>query len=225
MQVMWDNGSTFLYLDGACHYWVQGGVAWDGVRTGTLTGSEQDDLKASIQWSSWAGAYGNRWPAVDTVDDAADLYFTKQGSFVVSSVCDRTSAPATLKVLCSAWTSQVSALWQRGVPLEAEVWTVLVRMDSGTYPSIPHASWPLSVPLATLSINVDAASNLGYGEGVHFLGSDAKALRSLRTMYQDGNYRTQGVLGLPVDGEKDAVDLLFLRDALPFEDSRGLVRP
>jgi len=141
-------------------------------------------------------------------------------------LCGPSSAPAFVKDLSARFEDMARPLWSAGAPLDGQgVRIIAVRLDPGTYAFVPHASWSLAVALQSISQDAGTAQLQGYGHGLLFEGSDATRLRALRAMYVAGNYRQQGVPGLPVDGEGGAIYLLFIRDALPFEDTSGIVRP
>jgi hypothetical protein len=222
-QVMFENGSVFLYVDGHCGYWAQTEDVWAGTHSGLLTEAQAGQVERDVHYADW---FSGDWKAPTLVDGSFDLLYDTSVKLSCSSLCGSSAAPAFVKDVTARFEELIRPLWNAGAPIGDDgVRIIAVRLDPGAYAFVPHASWPLAADLKRISQDPGAAQLQGYGHGILFQGSDATQLRALRTIYQGGNYRQLGVPGLPVDDRAGAGYLLFVRDALPFEDSLGLVRP
>jgi hypothetical protein len=221
-QVLFENGSPFLYVDGNCRYWVQSDDGWAGSRSGVLTPSQASQLEADTHYADWIRG---DWRTPTLADASLDILYDTSVKLSCSSLCGSSSAPDFLKDVTARFADIVRPLSTGGGALQDQrVRISVVQLDPGAYDFVPHAAWPLAVALQGIAQDQGTAQMQGYGHGLLFQGADAEKLRALRATYVAGSYRQLGVPGLPID-DGGQVYLLFVRDVLPFEDASGLVRP
>jgi hypothetical protein len=90
---------------------------------------------------------------------------------------------------------------------------------------IPTTEWEGPTPLAELAVTPTDyySTQLDYGDHPVADGLDVDEMRRIRELYISGSLGDFGYQFLPITD--DGIQyLVFVRDTLPFEDERGLVR-
>jgi hypothetical protein len=151
-QVIFENGSVFLYVEG---YWAQTADVWAGTRSGVLTDAQAAQLEADAHYADWSRG---DWRTPGLFDASVDLIYDTSVKLSCSSLCGPSSAPAFVKDLSSRFEDRVRPLWSAGAPLDGQgVRIIAVRLDPGTYGFVPHASWPLTIALQSISQDAGTA--------------------------------------------------------------------
>jgi len=215
-------GYPFLLLDGICTYWTGGGWSEDmlgrdrPVRTGVLTEVEVETLERAL-------------PIADVA--ALDDCQPEPGSFDVPVRGIRVGGGVAWceskgPVFDAAWKivrALAAQLWTEGTPVTGPL-HVAVRGASTTSNPAPYP-WPLVEPLRSF-----APPDGRYDPGTSYTVSDPAAtakLRALRDQYLADRAASSGLYsnwdGLKAADTADA-GFVFMRDAIPYEDARGLLQ-
>jgi len=220
-----ENGSPSFMVDGSCTYWMSGGWVEDalsrdlGWRTGQLDASLQQELERAIP--------------VASLGDLEDCV-SNAGSFDMST---RSFRAATSRARCiqggprfeAAWSfiqSHSADLWAQAVPLDGRMRVEAVPPTSGddskTY------AWPVGEQLSAFLLpQTSEANDLSFVSGVSRLITDLTASKQLRLLRDQYISDRRAAPGLFHDGQQmtdpSSTALVYLRDELPYEDSRGLL--
>jgi hypothetical protein len=227
MQVMWENGSRFVYVDGTCRYWALPPLPrWAEVRTGVLTPLEEQALISRLRYESWSGWAGELHPGSGLLD--ADVVILSEGMRPPATVlcfggCIGAPVPPELQGVAGGLADLAAELWSAGVPVSGDVWFVLVREEVSELP-VQYWDWPLAADASGLAIGELEASELAWGHGHRASAADADALRALRAEFASSPV-AELVPHLPIKDARGDRYKLFLRDAMPYEDEAGLIRP
>jgi hypothetical protein len=215
-----ENGFPSLLLDASCNYYMSGGWAEPGdalgrdrgVRRGKLDGADLEALGRELPLGR-----------LDRLSDCSDAAEMIDGS-------PRTIADGSGTASCAgrgasfdaAWNwiaSRAAKLWAASAPMSGDVWLSAVVVKDGD--DSPAFEWPLAEPLRSFIIPENALFESGVSRRVS--GPEAQALRRLREDYLSA--RTKAPAGF-YDGQKMSNGglsaVVYLRDALPYEDERGL---
>lgn len=218
-----ENGIPSFGLDGQCTYyinggWVNGALDADlGWRYGTLPQEVLDALDAGLDLSHLEGLQ-DCGSSEALFDVAPWILASAQSKAACVSPGPRLSKAVALIE------SRALALWAGGQQMGGGIRLSAV---SASDPS-PIYPWPLAAPLSDFMTGSNDASN-EYGEfavGVSHLvsgGADARLLRGLREQYLVDRTAAPGRFTdgqLMSDGKTKA--FVYMRDALPYEDDRGL---
>ena len=226
MHVMFENGSSFFYVDDSCHYWAKTPAdAWSEVRTGVLTRTQELALAArlgSSNWDAWAGEQVPR----DGISDANLLVLMPQMSIDSMIMCFGGCAgepvPAGLQTAAAEVSVIAAELWASGAAVTGDVRYFVVREEFPV--PVPYLDWPLALNVSDIATSeLDAASG-SWGRGRSATGPDAASLRALRSQYLSST-TPELVPHIPVMDANGDRYKVFLRDSLPQEDASGLVRP
>ncbi len=225
-----ENGFTSLAFDGMCSYWMGG--SWVekpnspidnrdlGWRTGTLPPAIAQEIEQSIP--------------LDRLDRLQDCV-SSAGLFDAPT---RTFRSRASRARCirggarfeAAWNfvkSKALDLWSAGTPLAGDIRLSAVADNNPVGLAMPYR-WPLAEPLQPLLIREDVreADYMGFSSGISHLiaeAAGANLLRRIREQYFVDKQATPGFYPQMrmTDGKTTAT--VFLRDALPYEDERGLL--
>ena len=209
-----ENGYPSFAVDGQCRYYISGG--WQGERMGRDLGWRQGALDASSMlalervagWDDLSLAIGDcRGPQVS---DGSSLFI---GNTRSALMCSRAGDADDVFYAVRA---VALGLWERGLPLDQGLH--INAIDLGQAPEEPLYDWPSAPSLTDLLPDTPA-----YEVRALVAASEASPLRELREHYLRDvpamSYR--GGNGIFVtDGESKTT--IFMRDALPYEDERGL---
>lgn len=221
---MWENGSSFLYVDGECHFWVQAGDLWNETREGVLTPKEEESLIEVLHFGEW-GELAGAWHNSSAVFDAdATVFYDQRNRIACSGDCDGSETPDAVHEMTKEYPATLLNLWERGTPTHGAFRATAVVIDPpDNYSEVPDFAWPLSREISQFAVSELEATALGYGAGV-LLDEETDRLRDLRESYRSSPVR-RAVDHLPVKDAEGVRYRLYLRDTLPFEDESGLVRP
>lgn len=215
-----ENGSWFLFVDGACHYWVKphGGAE---VRSGVLDAAAEASLADRIAYRKWASIDGD-WSSPTPPSDAGSREFW-DGVHHAScrGLCEANGTPEPLQQLDAALgDGLLTGLWDRALPYEGPALR-LVLMEASDVTGSSLFDWPLeSDPSPYLR---DGDLSLPYGVSGRVEGDDAATLRALRRDAVAQGKTYEGAVAIRIDEAR--VAWMQLREALPFEAGNGLVRP
>lgn len=227
-QVRVENGVPFLSIDGTCSYWINGGWAEDalsrdrGIRTGTLTTAQVATIEQTLP-------LGDVGPLGDCISVAGQFDVATR---TIATEAATARCPSTGMRFDAAWSvlkTLAQALWDSGTPMDGalHVSAVDAPYDSSTSPAA--YTWPIAMPLSSFILDPGKDGINLMNAGVSHLVSDAdaaKSLRALRDQYlldrsaQPGLY--SGWDGLKTTDSVD-VALVYMRDAVPYEDASGLL--
>lgn len=227
MQVMWENGHSFVYVDGSCRYWaLTPQDVWAEVRTGQLTADAERSLLARVRYESWHSWVGEHHPS--SIANDADIVILVPGMRAESTVtcfegCGSAPVPSELQATARDLGQIATDLWMTGNPVTGDVRFVLVREETSEVP-IQYLEWPLAIEPSTLSISESEAAQLSWGRGQIASNQDADSLRALRAGFRDSPL-VGLVPHIPVKDSNGFRYKLFLRDTIPYEDETGLIRP
>lgn len=230
MQVMFENGSSFVYVDGTCRYWAWTFATehfWSEVRTGVLEPHAERDLIARLQYAAWRGWSGDHHSRAGVFD--ADLLVLMPDMTIDKMVrcfdgCVDEPTPAPLRAVASQVRDIAGDLWALGAPVSGDVRFVLVREEVDAIPLITYYDWPLSIDPSSVAIGEIEAAMMAWGGGRLASRTDAHALRSLRATYRDTS-TAEWLPHVPVKDREGNRYHLFFRDTIPYEDEQGLIRP
>lgn len=217
--VLFDHGGSFLFVDDQCRYWANNpSQVWDETRSGRLEVEDATRLGRDLHFQAWHDLGATWTDPRGGVFDAPVLIFDDGTDAVVCvDFCDVPDVPAEVKAMRDELPIVIQELWDRGRAIVSSVRAVAVPAEPG--PGVPFVEWPLARPIADF-LRTDA---VGFGEGT--LEDDvasAQALEDLKTSFLRGDHGAFVWDALPVTSG-GAYYLLYVRDALPFEDERGLV--
>jgi len=212
-----ENGVHFLFVDGTCHYWAQRRQN-EELRTGELTDEDEEALIAASRFRAWRGLAG-AWTGENIPFDGG-LTRLWDASFALNcQACQGDgSPPGVQEALAGAYT-QLGELWAAGAPIQEGPLRLLLLDDGEGY--MNALAWPLTPPPEAY-VHTPASEN----HGVSTLISDPDDVRKLRALQSEHRARSpSGPEVIPVMGDAGKVYTLGLREALPFEDARGLIDP
>jgi len=215
-----EQGAPSFAVDGECSYWIDAGwmTVPDGVdfrHLGWRTGKVAPELEAEL----------NELPLgqLNTVADCVPTAIFDSPPRVISDDMSGGGCVESGPRLDAAWdivASRAPELWARGTPATGRgVWVSAVEARSDT--SRAYA-WPLTEPLASFVLPPELWSSVGVSRLVTE-AEGASELRALLARYAEDKKATPGYFqggNIMSDGVTYAV--LYQRDALPYEDERGL---
>jgi hypothetical protein len=213
-----ENGWQFLLVDARCHAWLLPGDN-DELLQLTLSTTQEDRLTRGLKLGSWREIAA---PA-GGCPDAPGVTFRLDQQRLSGSACGATAGSAWSD-LNVAFRAQLDALAPVATPAGGDVRYLLID-DDGSLGSIDGRApvpWPLAIPAATAAISAQSAFQYQAGHGRLATGSDASALRAIRTTSKTG-----GAAGspdsTPVVDAGGARYRLFIRDEAPQAGADGLI--
>jgi hypothetical protein len=226
MQVMLENGTPFVYVDGTCRFWAWtfANHGWNEVRTGVLDRDAEHDLAVRLQYGSWPAWAGHDYFDTSVFDGGVlvlipDMSIERE--ITCYGLCVDEAIPAPLRAVAADLRDVATDLWAAGEPVTGDVRYVVVLGEGDPVPAT-HYDWPLSFEPSSVAITEGEAYLLGEGGGRVASGADAEALRALRATYRQ---TAMLVPQIPVKDSAGRWYKLFFRDTIPYEDERGLIRP
>jgi len=224
-QVVRENGMSFLFMDGGCHYWVFGASSseLEETRSGALSAADAAALAADLSYAEWPSLAGRYRPSSVLFDGAWDVLNNGSQSVACVAQCSWDEAPPQLKSIYDKATAWLRRLHEMGSPLDT--WMRVASVDlTSAFPTWAYkvAPWSLTVPVTSLELPYNGPILRGTSFRVD--GSDAIALRSLRKAQAAEAYNPAFVgTFIPVRSTDGRLFGVYARDGLPFEDARGLV--
>lgn len=221
-----ENGFPSIVIDGKCKYWLNGGWLEDslardlGWRAGVLSAQVAATLESVID--------------VDHLSDSNDCTYSAGMSdysimtirSLKSSASCRGTAGSKFSADWKVLQDSAVTLWEQAIPLDQGIHVAAVSASSAAPGGpVPYA-WPTGIDLGSLILDPQQASLNSTGLSQLVELPDATQLRQLRDQYLGDVKAEPGAYvnwdGLEVtDGTRVAV--VFMRDALPYEDPKGLL--
>jgi hypothetical protein len=219
-EVRRENGYPSFAVDGQCQYFMSGD--WLEQRQGRDLGWRQglvdDELRRTLEAKAGAedlkGTYDDCGSGSPIPDAPAAIVANARSSMTCSG-----DGSAGVGAVFAVIRQHARQLWTDGQPLDGDL-RITVRELSGS--NSPPYRWPSGLALGDY-FEPDWAKLLP-GTSKLVTAADAVPFRALREQYLHDTepgilYTTEGI---PVtDGEMSAT--MFMRDALPYEDERGLL--
>lgn len=219
-----ENGHPSLAVDGQCRYFMSAG--WQGAgserqsrdegwRQGTVDDELRRLLERMVGWQDLDQPYDCE--PYSSVADAPSLVIANHRSeLVCPGALDQ-----RLTLLLGAIRERAPQLWAQGRALDQDLHVVAVQDYVADGEPLPRYAWPEGLALRDFVLRDDALSAPGQSKRV--AAAQAGPLREIREQFLLANRsRSSGILGgmQMSDGEISAA--VYLRDALPYEDERGL---
>jgi hypothetical protein len=223
-QVMSENGSQFLLVEGSCRAWFLEDPASD-VRTVQLSDVAAQALAADMHLVDWEALRGEY--VRNLCDGPGSLLRFGATRIVITSACGVPDRAAAVTWLEDAARRSLSAAYATAEPVGGSVRFVLVAEPPDViWPPLVAAAaapWPLAVAPETLALSSDAAQRYQPGSSRALAPPDAERVRELRRRFfaAGGGPLSGGFI--PVLGTAGARYQLFVRDAIPLEDTTGLL--
>jgi hypothetical protein len=206
--ILYDNGASFLFVDGTCDYAVKTGARWEDIAVGTADDATLIDRLRLDQLVS-ASYTGD-------LADGPTFHLAFEGAVIdCAGGCSGGDVPDEIAQLDARAADLLQASYAGG-SLEAHPQRVEVVAEG--VPPTPSFLWPASLDPATIAL---APADAIAGTATLVTGADAAALRDLRHQVRDTS-PTPGAAFVTVDTGPPQY-AVFLRDALPWEDASGLV--
>jgi hypothetical protein len=223
-QVMYENGSPYLFVDGQCAFWVGKDLLQD-VRGGTLTTAQADALSQALRLSDWNRYKGEYYD--DLCDGPVRRYRFGADEVAVYPTCTGPKTSQPVDWMLDAALSQVSAIYDAATPATGPVRYVLVAepADVSWPPAVTAlaADWPLAGDPAAMALTFEQAGAYQPGMSLSAQPPDADALRGLRRAFAAAGGGAYSGGFVPVLGQNDGRYELFVRDSIPLEDAQGLL--
>lgn len=206
--ILYDNGASFLFVDGACHYAVKTGARWEDTAVGTADDAYLIDRLSLDQLVS--GSY------TGDIATAPTLHIAFEGAVIdCAAGCSGGDVPDEIAQLDARAADLLQLSFATGA-LESHPQRVEVVAEG--VPPTPSFTWPATLDPATIAL---APADAVGGTATLVTGADADALRDLRHQVRDTS-PTPGAAYVTVDTGPPQY-AVFLRDALPWEDASGVV--
>lgn len=233
--LFFENGRTFIYVDGHCDYWVSTPPSddprvkfskWQSPRAGTLTEEEMQSLLERLQQPRWSDLYGQYY-ASGSFTDPSYVLWTRKGvakfDFNVADEDTSVGLPHLLWLIGSGYQSVREELAIEGRPHEpGPVRALLIYEGDERWWDDAAEEGFRPWPDETMGISAAdlAAMQEDYclGEAYLFEGDAAELLRS----YRD-DYRQHYCCEMIAIESDDRHYRLYFRDVLPYENEHGLI--
>jgi len=222
-QLVWENGSSYLRIDGQCRFWTfgtsQGNSPLDDIRTGTLSAADADKIAADLRFGEWAGLQGDHGRGFNGA--TAAMLSNGVSEVVCWALCTHPNAPAAMRDLFTKATTVLDRLSALGQPMTGPV-RLALQNRQGDAPDFPYPTvpWPLTRALTDFVIPFGIAKA---GSSFKVEGADADELRKLRRGHRNSAALKSGVAFVPIKQGTGPLHSLYVRDTLPYEDATGLL--
>lgn len=224
-----ENGERFIHLNGKCEFWYWFSLsdppishAQDRVMTGKLTKENSSEFLNKIRWSKW-GSFDQRINGDSGRRIGTYAFSSRENAFyltLTSSIDDN-----ELTGMMRGFDEGLEYLSKFSQPMQQD------RVRVFVYPG-PEDSWWEDDFTETfyvdwkyrLSVEDIAESQLLYcfGDSLLMLADDAAAFERERAEFEKFALK-HPYSRIAVQGERQKY-FFFLRDVLPYEDDRGLVK-
>jgi hypothetical protein len=226
-----ENGYGLLAIDGTCSYWIGGGWTEDAFsrdlpfRTGKVSDADVRAIEAGLP--------------IDDVTSLRDCPPPPAGLFdysvrdirseVATAACVGSAPELTAGTRFEAAWMTVEAvatrLWTDGTPMDGPLHVSAVEASGGASRPAPYA-WPIAAPLGSFLLDSSDWFRIGVSRLVDDPDS-ARQLRALRDRYLADRTAQPGLFvswdGLEVT-DQSGTALVYMRDAIPYEDAQGLLK-
>jgi hypothetical protein len=216
--VLSENGWEFLIVDGTCHAWVLQSES-DSLRELQLSRDQERLLSIALDIADWSNLPTQTF---GVCNDGPNITYRFDSTRFSAPGC---GAEDPVKSINAALDQQVAQLSAIATPMSGDLrYQVFQNDDSLTQDHRAPVTWPLAVPLETVSIPREALVNLVPGQTQLATGDDAAKLRAIRTTRANGTLADGRVLeSTPVVGSDGIPSALYVRDATPFDDAKGVI--
>lgn len=218
-----ENGSPVITIDGTCSYWVGGGWSEDALRpdrpfhTGKLDNADVTAIEDALPLSNIAALAD----CPGTPGGLSD-YDTREIRTEATTVTCPGTVGARFDAAWSTVQNIANRLWENGAPMDGAIHVSAVGASAGA--PRPTYAWPIASPLSSFVL-ADADRNK---IGVSLLVSDAdsaRQLRALRDQYLADKTAQPGLYGNGLNAtDQIATAVVYMRDAIPYEDAQGLLK-
>jgi hypothetical protein len=221
--VMYENGGRSLFITEDCRYFAfttadAPAGAWSGTRSGLLTPEQLDGLNRELLTRPFGAVDGERSSETRYLDGG--FFVVRRDDLVAQCSSDCVAGSGELRHLREVSEAWIDRLHDTGAPLEGPMRVAV--SDGSLDPGFPVVRWEGEPSLETIFAESEPWRSGGHRriDDPVFLGLvRAELARALAE--EPGAFWLRQHLGF-VDGEGREYRL-FARDALPFEDERGLV--
>ncbi len=224
----YENGGTFLAVDGQCRYFTNYHrelTGWPEVRTGTLGPSKVDHLVRRLRVSRWANIGDANGGNPNYDHHVLSLWTDGKNVATCLDACEA----AEVKSMSAETEIAAKELWTSGKPNDGPVRISMIR--DGTLMRQASANenavaWLLKMDLDSVLLPPSGMYATG---GMGMLVEDPDdfaALKSMRRHFQDGAATNVSFDFIPIKRTPEAARydfILHIRDAIPYEDTRGLI--
>lgn len=216
-----ENGFPSFAVDGQCNYFMAGGWLEDKQARdhGWRRGLVSDDLRRALEARAGAEDLASAYACSGSggADAPPVIVANARSSVICFSDVDESVGEALTVIR-----QRAGELWAAAQPLDGDL-RVTVRQASGLEPPRRYP-WPGGLALGDFELDSGSLYLEPEGRSKSVSAADAPPLRAIREQYLIDT--RPGVLydaeGIPIiDGETPAT--MFMRDALPYEDERGLL--
>lgn len=217
-----ENGYPSFAVDGQCRYFISGG--WrgterqgrdEGWRQGTVDADLRRTLESVGGWKDMSGR--DDCESYSTLPDAPTLVVANTHSALVCPGGQGRRVGSMFEVI----NERASKLRMQAQALDQDLHVVAVQDYVADGEPFPRYDWPGEAPLRDYVLDHEVLSDRGQSTCVD--AADAGPLREIRERFLlAGRARYTGIIGgiQMSDGVTSAA--VYLRDALPYEDERGL---
>jgi hypothetical protein len=218
--VLYDNGAGYLFVNGACEYYVEWTGPFGDARAGVLSPDQELALLEGLGAAQVAASPGEY--AGDVFDGST--FRLQVGADVVTCTggCQGGDVPAWLASARAFSSEQLSQLADDADSPDLPQRVVVVEHTAG--PLDPLFSWPApDLDPATIAVDDRSPSATSFGGGVLVDGASGAALRDLRRTLAALPYPPTGAYVWHTRDAQPPEYSVYIRDAIPWEDARGLV--
>lgn len=225
-----ENGYPFLAIDGTCSYWIGGGWEEDllsrdrPLRTGTLAATDAATIEQLVPLGDIAPLRDCPPPPANLFDYSFRVLRTATKDASCFTAAPELTAGTRFESAWIPFEAIAARLWNDGTPVNGAIHVSAAPAADGPANAPPY-TWPIATPLASFVL----ADSDVFAIGVSRLVDDpttASQLRALRDRYLSDRTAQPG-LYLNWDGllatDQSTTANVYMRDAIPYEDARGLL--
>lgn len=226
-----ENGSQYLFVDGACQYWAFAPEPypvgnWGGPRTGVLDASTLEAFNEELLVQPW-----------EDIDEelVRDAPYTHPGLHGIwyaprwaacAGPCD--SASNQLHDAVESAKRWLDRLHASGEPMDVgdRPARIVARPLYGPPEAYQVVPWNGPTPISQLAVPAAEYSlHPKWGDHREITGGDAEEMRRIRDQHTSGELGNFSLQFIVLSGDEGEHFTMWAREELPFEDETGLVRP
>lgn len=229
-RVLFENGYSYLYVDGQCRYWAYPGEGTgtgedplSDVVTGTLTAEQESQIKEDLDVVEWQRWDGESFHESGLMDGGTAIFWMPSAAYHCYGDC-QSSLRNDIRKNVRRW---IGKLIEEGDPVEGAVRVAAIVMpESVLRQNRPHPVQPAPAgfDLQEHAVSIGDASSICAGDGILVEGEAADTLRRYRREYQNEEHGAFWYRYLPLEDEEGQQYMVYVRDATPLEDANGLVQ-